>query len=551
MPRILKKMLIGGWLLMAPLGALAEDLALVIANHGYRDQPALGERMVLREAVRALKGAGFTVFQGGDLSADEMIGLATRFRARAEAGGGPDRVVIVLGGHVVSSPREAWLLGRRARRPDTFTVGRQGLPLGPLLDIAARAPGQALVMIAAPGAGQRGAARIGEGLEAGAQALVPPQGVMLVEGPARELARFLSDGVLVAGTAPGVALDAARGRLGARGFISRTIPFLPAPAVPGSGPQAGGDREDGFWEAARAAGTIEALLRYVERYPQGRYLHEANRLIGEMRADPLRKARAGEEALGLTRERRRQIQRDLSILGYDPRGIDGIFGRGTRAAIAAWQRDSGFAETGYLTGNQITALRERAGQRARELEEEARRRQAEQDRLDVTYWRQTGRGQSEEALRAYLRRYPDGLYAEIAQARLDEIAARKRAAAAAEERRFWEWAEAENTPAAYRDYLRAYPEGAFAQEARDRLEALAREERSAAAREEEARVARNPVTRLLIEQRLQALGYKPGRVDGKFDEHTRRALRKFQRSRQLPATGYVTQKTIVRLLSLR
>jgi peptidoglycan hydrolase-like protein with peptidoglycan-binding domain len=57
------------------------------------------------------------------------------------------------------------------------------------------------------------------------------------------------------------------------------------------------------------------------------------------------------------------------------------------------------------------------------------------------------------------------------------------------------------------------------------------------------------IARLLIEQRLTQLGDDPGAVDGTFDEATRRALRRFQRARDLPATGYVSQATMARLLA--
>ena len=41
------------------------------------------------------------------------------------------------------------------------------------------------------------------------------------------------------------------------------------------------------------------------------------------------------------------------------------------------------------------------------------------------------------------------------------------------------------------------------------------------------------------------------RADGTFDADTRRAIRRFQRSRDLPVTGYVTQATMVHLLTVR
>jgi hypothetical protein len=194
-----------------------------------------------------------------------------------------------------------------------------------------------------------------------------------------------------------------------------------------------------------------------------------------------------------------------------------------------------------------------ADARAAELEAEAERRQAEQERQDRRYWNELGQGRDEAALRAYLDRYPDGLFSDVATARLEEIEARKRRQAQAAERDLWDDVRAEDRAESYRVYLDRYPDGLFAEEARARLaemrDAEDRENRNAVARDEEGRVAGNPVTRLLVETRLATLGFDPGSVDGNFTRETRRAIRRFQNSRDIPVTGFVTQQTMVRLLA--
>ena len=67
---------------------------------------------------------------------------------------------------------------------------------------------------------------------------------------------------------------------------------------------------------------------------------------------------AGEEdALGLDRDSRRRIQSALAARGFDPGAPDGVFGPRTRAAIRAWQADSGAARsTGYLSRAGADAL---------------------------------------------------------------------------------------------------------------------------------------------------------------------------------------------------
>ena len=68
-------------------------------------------------------------------------------------------------------------------------------------------------------------------------------------------------------------------------------------------------------------------------------------------------SRADENALNLTLLDRREIQRRLTLLKYDTRGVDGVFGRGTRGAVSAWQKDAGFVESGYLNAEQLEALK--------------------------------------------------------------------------------------------------------------------------------------------------------------------------------------------------
>ena len=67
---------------------------------------------------------------------------------------------------------------------------------------------------------------------------------------------------------------------------------------------------------------------------------------------------ASETALGLTRSERQEIQRRLVLLGYDTRGVDGVFGKGSRAAIGEWQGGNEFPVSGFLDLNQIANLRE-------------------------------------------------------------------------------------------------------------------------------------------------------------------------------------------------
>jgi peptidoglycan hydrolase-like protein with peptidoglycan-binding domain len=64
-----------------------------------------------------------------------------------------------------------------------------------------------------------------------------------------------------------------------------------------------------------------------------------------------------EDQIGLTRRTRYEVQRRLTMLGFDTRA-DGKFEESTRAAIARWQEDRGYPKTGFLNTAQHTALLE-------------------------------------------------------------------------------------------------------------------------------------------------------------------------------------------------
>ena len=110
--------------------------------------------------------------------------------------------------------------------------------------------------------------------------------------------------------------------------------------------------------------------------------------------------------------------------------------------------------------------------RAQELEQEASLALALQRRADRAYWNDTGISGREADLRAYLERYPDGLFADRAQGALDQIMADNQEQANAAEARAWRDAHNANTVSAYRRYLRNYPKGNFAQDASNRIVSL-------------------------------------------------------------------------------
>ena len=372
-----------------------------------------------------------------------------------------------------------------------------------------------------------------------------PRGVGVVRGAPDAVLDGL-DAILQPGTVLAEVVDATDALRG-EGSVPALVPFLPE----GFAPVARADRD--AWAQAQDEDTEAAYRAYLDRFPNGLSAQQARNRIAALRNTPERI----EADLALTADERRAIQRDLTTLGLDTRGIDGLFGPGTRAAIRVWQGRNDLEQTGYLTRDQIFTLAGQAARRAEEIAAEEREARAAAAREDRAFWQATGAGEDAAGLRAYLGRYPEGIFAELARERLDTIAAENRAA---RDRAAWERAQETHTVAAYERYLSDHPEGAFAGQARARLARLrpAPEPEPVpveppqpdldAARRAEAALGLPRSSRLLIERRLRAKGHAPGTVDGNFDADTRTAIRAAQGQFGLPQTGYVSGDFVAMML---
>lgn len=518
-------------LIGSPLSAA--DLALILANSDYRSMPDVGERRDMRVVAENLAREGFDVIAAFDEDTDRMINAAQSFRSRSTDA---DRILVILSGHVATTNSDAWLLGVETdRRPDHLSVTHSGISLSALAQVAERVSGRAVILIGPTGRSDA----LGSGLGSGTRGVDLPQGVTLARGSLPVLRTAIFDGLLDQGKS----LDEALKDMSARGFVSKTVAFT-AGRDRGNGDFSERAIEEGFWEAARGLDTQQALELYLSRYPNGRFVAEARARIDALTEDREREWRRIEDRLGLDRDDRRQIQRYLTVLGYSTRGIDGLFGRGTRAAIIGWQRDNGFQETGYLNRQQLTVLTDQGRERESELEREEARK-------DDEYWTRTGARGTIDGLRAYLESYPRGRHAEEARERL---AALESEAERDEKIEAWRRAREADTIEAYREFIRRYPDSPTVEKARERIRELQEAQNDDVlnrAKAEEREILKNPVTRLLVEQRLVQLGYRPGVPDGNFDERTRSALRKFQRDRNLFESGYVTKRTAAFLLAGR
>lgn len=151
------------------------------------------------------------------------------------------------------------------------------------------------------------------------------------------------------------------------------IALIPEEAAPpASGLQ---DRE--AWDLAQKLDTAAAYQAYLKtQCPSGTYCDFAAAALEKTQAasvvalppaaleqsaqpavpPPVSVPEQVEAGLGLGRADWRTAQQGLTALGFDPGGQDGVPGRRTREALAAWQRSTGHEASGHLTAEQREVL---------------------------------------------------------------------------------------------------------------------------------------------------------------------------------------------------
>jgi hypothetical protein len=162
--------------------------------------------------------------------------------------------------------------------------------------------------------------------------------------------------------------------------------------------------------------------------------------------------------------------------------------------------------------------------------------------VEVAYWNTARESHNPVMLRAYLNRYPDGAFSELASLLLEQL---EREEATGPDREpvnvfderqidlaFWSAIQDSTAPADFEAYLDAHPDGAFVQLARNRLAALT----GGTEPEEIHTVPDEPATTVdpqelarSLQSELRRVGCDPGTPDGIWGPRSRRALEQFNR----------------------
>ncbi len=457
--------------------AVADEVALVMGSARYDERRDLSGGDAVVTSARALDAAGVGVVSARNATSDELFRALASFEQMAPSA---DALMVVLSGRFATAGGETWFLPTDNDPASLATMAREALPLSSLMTVLATVPGRAVMVLGRDADDDAG--ELGRYVDAGIGDIEAPQGVTVVTGPPRAIATFVQDTLSVPGASIARGVSGGRG-LSSDGYVGPDVAFLRAdrsnrgrrPAVAGSGVYA--DTADDFrYAEARRRDTAEAYIAYLGEFPRGRHASEARERLALTRAEPFQAQRQTEERLSLPRAARRAVQRDLNALGYDTRGVDGLFGAGSRQAIQRWQAAEGYESSGYLDRDQIARLEVQAARAATARDTAARAAadsaQTSVAAADADYWERSGARGGVTGLRAYLDRYPTGRFAQIARARLDDAIAQGRAEEGAPERAAWDKARRGDTPALYEAYLRQFADGVYAPDARARLEQL-------------------------------------------------------------------------------
>lgn len=132
--------------------------------------------------------------------------------------------------------------------------------------------------------------------------------------------------------------------------------------------------------------------------------------------------------------------------------------------------------------------------------------------IELAFWNGIATSDNPALFESYLERYPNGMFAVVAQSRLEEL-------------------RAPGQQAALEPVQRASPPAATPPEEVERRLELSREERRQ------------------IQEALGLLGFEAGGADGLFGGATRDAITRFQEANRLASTGYLTAALARRLLN--
>ncbi len=197
--------------------------------------------------------------------------------------------------------------------------------------------------------------------------------------------------------------------------------------------------EEAAWAAAVEADDLDGYASYLDKFPDGPHARDANARIDEIEAEEEDRLKASEQEDWRRAAEINTADSYRSYLAKHPHG--------EQASIARLA----------IKHMQDNVDRQRRAQ-------------------DEDLWQRAIKIDTQVEYRLYLAEFPDGIHAAEAQAKLDAYEATAAAERLAADRAAWREADGRKTAEAYSDYLRHFPNGEHAEEAREAADRLRGEE---------------------------------------------------------------------------
>jgi uncharacterized caspase-like protein len=387
-------------------------VAFVVGNGSYKNVAQLPNPPIDAKAMAAtLRNVGFEVIEGSNLSRDQMTEKLLDFGRKAQ---GSDIALFYYAGHGIAVSGTNYLLP-----VDADIKSEMDVKLGAAINIdltLEQTMGDAKVKLVFLDACRDNpfAAKIKSNsatrsvnVQSGLAEMKSGEGTLIAfatgpgqtaldgqEGNNSPFTRALIDNI----TKPGVEIQQAMTSVRAQvneetrkgqlpwGHTNLTgsvyLNQAPAAQVANAAPTAAGmvpaatGSSDGveleYWRSVKESNKPEELNAYLSAYPNGQFKALALARLAAIKSGPstaTRTLNAGidpatftdeatqltEDQIGLDKNKRRDVQRRLTALGFDTKQT-GAFDDETRSALKRWQTARGYPASGYLNKLQHKAL---------------------------------------------------------------------------------------------------------------------------------------------------------------------------------------------------
>jgi formylglycine-generating enzyme required for sulfatase activity len=223
--------------------------------------------------------------------------------------------------------------------------------------------------------------------------------------------------------------------------------------------------EQETWLSARDSKNVAVIKEYIKQYPKGRFVGAAKVLIATINSPPKVPVTVIAPAKSVTEEPIAVSEEEVTLWVEAQQANS----KETYEKYLTQYPKGKYAATAK---NRIQKILDDDALIARKQEEELHKKE-EEARKEQSMWDHAESGESAQEVQAYLDKYPAGTFVEAARAKLTalqaEAFAQKIEEDARKESELWHQAESGDNALAVQAYLDKYPAGIFAEAARAKL----------------------------------------------------------------------------------